>query len=348
MSLNRWWPQQILPFLGPELGPLLKIMPRRVLSGVREIRLRIGFPPCVVSDNGSFLWGTGETPGNGNARIVTPADIDGILERMCRGSVYTREREFREGFLTLPGGHRVGMAGRILSDSGKIRITPQLVTSLNIRVAREVKGAARELFQRLWESGMESTIIFSPPGAGKTTMLRDLTRELGSRIQVGVVDERGELAGSDSGGHRLDLGPMTDVLEYCPKATGLMWLIRSMGPQVVVTDELGGAEDAAAVLEAVQAGVSVMATAHGRSTSELASRPGLGPLLGSGCFSWLVRLGFSRGVGTVEQIERWERVVGGETAGGSGSGDGRYISRAVGGGEAAPAAPGSGAAGGRP
>ena len=322
MSLDRKWQQVVLPLLSRDLsGPL-----ERLQDPVWEIRLRLERPLCVVGPCGPVLLDSRR----GAPQRVTRGHLDAAVERMCHGSVYAREQEFSQGFLTLPGGHRVGMVGRAVAPAAGVRLFPDSVTSLNIRLARQVPGAASTLIQRLGGAGsVGSILIFSPPGAGKTTILRDLIRQLAHRRQVAVVDERGELAGSDGSGPQLDLGPMADILEFCPKATGIMWVIRSMGPQVVATDEVGSREDLEAVEEATRSGVAVLATCHGGSAREVAARPGLEGLLKRGCFDHLVGLGFSRGAGTVESIVRAEEVVGRAASGGLSGNNGRHLSGSV-------------------
>jgi stage III sporulation protein AA len=183
---------------------------------------------------------------------------------------------------------------------------------LNFRVARERKGAAAKLLQRVWPRGRDlpwNTLVFSGPGGGKTTLLRDLARQLSIKgLAVGIVDERSELAACYRGEPAHDVGPRTDVLDGCPKAEGMRMLLRSMGPQVLVTDELGQASDAAAVHEARTSGVSVITSAHAGSMDELRQRPVLSDLMEAELFECFIQLSAQPHPGTVCSVENPEET----------------------------------------
>lgn len=332
--MEAFWEKDIQPVLGPDLWRPIEAMGARQRENLREIRIRLQKPLSAVGMQG-VMWLDEANP-------ISRCQLDRVVERMCQGSVYARESEFAQGFLTLPGGHRVGMAGRLAASGGSYRLVPGNITSLNIRLSRQLRGAASQLLTRLGgPDGIPSCLIFSPPGAGKTTLLRDLVRQIAVSRQVSVVDERGELAGSDELGPRLDLGPLSDVLEFCPKAVGIMWVIRSMGPQVVATDELGAPADLSAVEEASRSGVTVLATCHGRSVKELLLRPGVGEMIRRGCFALLIGLGFSRGVGTIEEVVRPEEAMFRAGIGGNPSDNGRHLSGTLHGRPSRPENPGS-------
>lgn len=268
---------------------------------VEEIRLRVGRPPLVHVTGG-------ERPVP--MQPLTAAECQQALQLCCEQSVYAWQDALRAGYITVAGGHRVGVAGRAVIDGGAVQ-TVHPVTALNYRIARAVPGAAAGLLPAIVDRGhVHSTLLLAPPGGGKTTVLRDLVRQLSDgrpdlRLPgqtVGVVDERSELAGGWRGVPQHDVGLRTDVLDNCPKAAGLMMLVRSMGPHVVAVDELGGAADAAAVREAVHAGVTVLATAHAASLADAQARPGLAALLGGDCFARAVVLSRRCGPATVEAV----------------------------------------------
>lgn len=302
--------REVLPFLAPALRRVLAAAPTP--AAWLEIRLGVGRPLLVVTPDGdAFLAPDGRpVPDPERAYRVDEDDVRRTVELMSGSSLYALEEELRQGFLTLPGGHRVGLCGRAVVRGTAYALRD--IVSLNVRLARQVPGAADAVLPWLVDAGglPHSTLVVSPPGAGKTTLLRDLARQLSygrpdlgrPGLRVGVVDERCELAGGCRGRPALDLGPRTDVLEGCPKAVGLSLLLRAMGPQVVVTDEVGRPEDAEALAEAARAGVRVLASAHAGSLGEAARRPVLRELLASACFGRLVLLSRAHGPGTVEEV----------------------------------------------
>ena len=259
---------------------------------VEEIRLRAGQPVQLFCGGFERLL----------FQTASAADCAAVLERACEHSVYAWEEEIQSGFLTLPGGYRMGLCGKAVKRSGRIgNITD--VTSLNIRIARAVLGAADALLPAILDrSGTPyPTLILSAPGCGKTTMLRDIARQLscglnGARpLRVCVVDERMEIAGSVRGVAQHTLGPRTDVLSGCPKAEGIRLAVRVLSPDVLITDELGAGEDADAVREASYCGVAAIASAHVRDIGALTRRKVLMELVQSEAFERLVVLGRAQG-----------------------------------------------------
>lgn len=294
-------------------------MPESLQLSIEEIRVREGRPLEIGYGGGaSFVGPEGRVSADSEAAYrPSRDDCRALLERVTNHSLYAVEEELRRGYVTVAGGHRIGLAGRTVLEGGHVRHLRD-VTSFNIRIARARKGCASALLPELLDSvarTVRHTLIVSAPQQGKTTLLRDLARSIsagewhhseaarwGGR-KVGIVDERSEIAACDRGIPAFDLGPRTDVLDACPKAEGLMMLVRSMSPEVVVADEIGRPEDAYALKEALHAGVRVVATAHALDLRDVFARPVLAELAAEGMFGAYVLL--SRSGGTVRH-----RVVG--------------------------------------
>jgi stage III sporulation protein AA len=303
----------LYPLLAPAVAAVLRTVPAALVNRASELRLRAGQPLlAVVGGDDVFLTPAGRPADDtGTAYIVSPGDLAQTLQLISRNSLYAFEEELRQGFLTVAGGHRIGLAGQAVLAGGELRALKN-ISAMNIRLAREIRGAADRVAASVIAGPrlVLNTLVISPPGCGKTTVLRDLARQLSSGIpdlgfagvQVGVVDERSELAACRDGVPTADLGPRADVLDGCPKAVGMLMLIRSMAPRVIVTDELGRAADAAAVREALHAGVGVVTSVHGRSLEDVAGRPYIGELVRDKCFDRYIILGDVPAVGTVDEI----------------------------------------------
>ena len=258
-----------------------------------ELRLRCGRPMTAVFPEGERALGR---------EPVTGRDLEQLLELASRASVHTVLDQLRRGYLTIEGGHRVGLCGTVFFRNGEIANLRQL-SSAAIRVARQKIGAAEPLWERLArpDGGLESTLILAPPGAGKTTLLRDLIRMAsdgvrGNPQRGGVADERGEVAAMWHGRPQLDVGAHTAVLEGCPKAEGLMLLLRAMNPEILAVDEITAPEDVRALETAAGCGAALLATAHGRDREDLSRRPLYQALMAARIFRRLIRISMDRGM----------------------------------------------------
>ncbi len=306
--------REVLAFLPPNIRRMLASLPPNTLERVEEIRLRQGKPLLVSLDLGDvFVTPSGSCTAEASAAYtVTPSDLERLLQLITSSSLYAVEEELKGGFITLPGGHRAGLAGRAVVEGGQVRTLKQ-ISFCNIRISREICGTAAKVLPKIIDrknGTIYHTMLVSPPRGGKTTLLRDIVRmvsngvpELGlPGLTVGLVDERSEIAGCYRGVPQLDVGVRTDVLDACPKAQGMMMLLRSMGPKVIAADEIGRAEEVEVLEEVLNAGVKVLITAHGSSLAELCQRPVLGRLVRRGVIERYVLLGRRCGAGTVEGI----------------------------------------------
>lgn len=301
----------IYPVLPPHLVTIISAVPTSQLACLMEIRLRVNRPLLLVLGSVDIMLSSvGDIVNDLDvAYLCTRDDINKILQLISKNSLYAFEQELKMGFLTIHGGHRVGLAGQAIIDGGEIKALKN-ISSLNIRMAREIKGCGDKVMPYIVAEGKRvlSTLVISPPCCGKTTILRDIIRQISignaefRGMQVGVVDERSEIAACKNGIPTVDLGPRTDVLDGCPKASGMLMLIRSMSPAVVATDELGRAEDVCAVREALNAGVSIIATVHGRDINEVLQRPYVGELIQNKYFDRYIVLSDKPKVGTIEKI----------------------------------------------
>lgn len=282
--MNKYkWQTDLDKYLPEEIKrPLFALTSERA-GALEEIRIRVYKPIQII------CGGTNELLEN---EIIDEKVCVSLLERICDYSPYSCERERRQGFITLYGGYRIGLCGRMGSAD-----TLGRVCGFNIRIAKEWKDCAKGLIPHIsGEDGKAlSTLLVSAPGVGKTTMLRDIARLLSDggefrAHKVAVADERSEIAGSYLGVPTLDVGIRTDVMDGWPKSQAVQMLIRTMSPDVIVTDEIGGAQDAAALGEAAKCGVSVIASAHARDAGAAKERPELASLMRAGMFERVVEL----------------------------------------------------------
>lgn len=290
--------EEIISRLPEEIAEILRMMPEKMSSSLEEIRFRAGKPVLIYAGGKEYeMYRSGE-------RSLSQEEIEQIFHLLVHHSAYSYREDIRNGFITLDGGHRVGVCGRAVTD-GHGNITGiRDISSVNIRRGREVIGASDRAMQYLFDGRgkVYNTLIVSPPKCGKTTILRDIIRNLSNGgCRVGVCDERCEIAGVSGGVPGFDLGLRTDVLDSCPKEAGILMLIRSMSPDVVAADEIGTKGDAAALERACVSGVSIVASMHGASFDDVLHSH-IGPFVRNGLIRRLIFLTDMPSPGTIADV----------------------------------------------
>lgn len=274
------------------------------LDEAEEIRLIQGKPIFIrYSDADYYITPKGVLSREEKAGIkASKKHIDEMLEKITKSSVYSVKNEIKNGYITIDGGHRVGIAGTAVNDNDGVGFIKN-ISAMNIRIATEMIGVSDSVIKDVVDVGIKNTLIISPPGCGKTTLLRDIVRAVSEQgYCVAVADERCEIAAMHNGESVFELGGHTIVLENCPKAYAMTTLLRSMSPDVIITDELGSNEDADAVAKIVNSGVSVIATAHGRDIKQLQCKKAFKRMIEM--FDVIITLSKRDGAGTVERIEK--------------------------------------------
>lgn len=293
---------------------ILNILPRSVRFLVKkttpdfellqEIRLRTQKPLLLVY-GGKEIFAERT---RGEPYIVTKDDLREMVDYISNYSLYAYEQEMKQGFITVEGGHRIGVAGQVIIEAGRVK-NVKYISSVNVRMSHEVIGCADKVFPYITRHReLYHTLIISPPRCGKTTLLRDMIRQIsdGNKYlkgkSVGVVDERSEIGGCYMGVAQNRLGIRTDILDCCPKAEGMIMLIRSMGPEVIAVDEIGNEEDVHAVEYAMHCGCKMVATVHGRSLDELKMKPVFERLIREKRFERYILLENQAGAGGISGI----------------------------------------------
>lgn len=287
----------ILDRLPGDIARSLRGLPVRVLDELEEIRFRVNRPVIVYSGGREY-----EVARMGSM-IVAKEEIEKIFSLLMHHSTYSYQDEIRSGYITLDGGHRVGICGKVITEGDRV-ISIRDVSSINIRRGCEHPGIADEVIPYLFDgsNNIRNTLIVSPPKCGKTTVLRDVIRNLSNRgYKTGVCDERSEIAGCAAGVPGFDIGSRTDVMDGCSKDIGITMLIRSMSPDIIAVDELGSVSDARAAEQVTVAGISLIATMHGKSYEDAVRSP-LGGYIKNGTISRIVILSSDPTPGTVTDI----------------------------------------------
>ena len=285
-------------YFDSELKFLFTNMEEQFFNQIEEIRIRANNPIIIIYRNKEFfLDKNGKFTDDETKSIkVTVENINKTIELISNHSIYAFGEELKSGYITITGGHRIGITGKTIIENGQIK-TIKNINGLNIRIATQIKGCAKNVLNKIIEQQVLNTLIISPPGCGKTTLLRDIIRQISNGIPnklngqaVGVVDERSEIAGCYRGIPQNDLGIRTDILDSCPKAEGMIMLLRSMAPKVIAVDEIGNKKDVEAIEDILNAGVKLICTMHGYSIDDVKKRTHMGPLINKKVFDRYVVL----------------------------------------------------------
>ena len=311
--------EMLLQTFGSVLKAILSNLETDFFETIEEIRIRAEKPLLLcthqkeyfIKENGCI------TKDIQKAYLIKKEDIQQTLELLSRYSLYAFCEELRNGFFTIQGGHRIGIVGKAVVQKDTIQ-TIRDISALNIRISHEIKGCADIVLKYAIQKGkFYHTLIISPPGCGKTTLLRDLVRQLSNGKEgcflgqtVAVADERGEIAGCYRGVAQNDIGIRTDVLDCCPKAEGMLMLVRSMSPRIIAVDEIGKSEDFVAIESIVNAGIQLICTVHGNDLEDVKKRDILGDMIKNGVFHTIVVLSAKERTGQIQTIynKKLERI----------------------------------------
>lgn len=288
---------------------ILKVLPIKIGNLIREnssfdflqeIRIKTRKPIILYTANEEKILDY----------ITKEEDMKEILVKLSGYSLYAYEEEIKRGYITIRGGHRVGIAGECNFVGGEIR-TIRSIASINIRVSREVKESAKKIIRYVAErERIFNTIIVSPPKCGKTTMLRDLSRIISNGIpfiglsgkKVTIIDERSEIGACFNGIPQMDVGIRTDILDNCLKKEGIIMAIRSLSPEVIICDEIGTKEEMEALTTAFNSGIKTIVTIHGESIEDIYRRKSIFELVENSVLERVIVLSNKNGVGTVESV----------------------------------------------
>ncbi|QJA09196.1 stage III sporulation protein AA [Romboutsia sp. CE17] len=312
---------EIINSLSLNLREKIKKLPKSNLN-IEEIRLRAQKPLILNANNKDYFYNEKDNDLGikmDKPYIVTREDIEQTFQIICKYSIHTFMDDITKGFITLRGGHRVGIVGKAIVENGQVKNIKH-ISSLNIRISREIIGCSDKILDHIIKDNnqVNNTLIISPPQCGKTTLLRDIVRNLSNGnkrfgfkgTKVALIDERNEIGGSYLGVPQMDVGIRTDIIETCPKDIGIIMLLRSMSPNVIVTDEIGNEKEVKALYTALNGGVSLITTVHGDSIDDIKGRKELSHLLDRELFKKVIILSARKGPGTVEKIydleeKRW-------------------------------------------
>lgn len=295
--------------LSARIRQALVAVDNSIKNDIAEIRIRIGRPVLLIcSDRNLFLTETGRTCAIATREAITPekSEIEESYRIICGYSVHSHQNETLNGYITVTGGHRAGICGTATASDDKI-IGIRNISSINLRIARQINGCANEIVKNIYKEKLQSVIVAGAPSTGKTTILRDLSRQLssghaGEYYKVVIVDERGEMAAVYNGRPQNDIGINVDVLDGYPKASAIMIAVRTLSPDIIICDEIGDMDEMEAIKSGFNSGVKFAISAHAGSIKELLLRPQSQHMLAAGVFDKIITLKSRKTPGSVNGI----------------------------------------------
>lgn len=284
-----------------------ELLTKSDFDDIQEIRLRVQKPLCITKSckNVFVTQNGGLTAYQSCSLICEQSDIEFTLKSVCDHSIYSYHRELSQCFVTVSGGHRVGISGTAVYDNNRICGIPKYVSSLNFRIASQKIGCADEIYNNVLKRRLKSLLIVGKPMSAKTTILRDLSRLYGNLFKVSLIDERSEIASCFNGVPYNDVGVNTDVFDRFSKSDGIIFALRAMSPQMIICDEIGSDDDAIALIDAHKSGINIIATAHAGTVAQALSRKSINMLVNSDVFDYAILLGNDENIGKIIDIVRF-------------------------------------------
>lgn len=296
-----------IKLLNPKISHLFYQMSDEDKAKINEIRLRNGrYLTVSVLANEFYITGKGKMSDNScNAVLITAEDIDYTYKTALRNTIYSFKREISQGYIITEGGNRVGFCGTAVLDEYGKNETLKNISSVSIRIAREAIGSSNELIDKLHlNEELKNVLILGPPSSGKTTLLRDLCRQIGNEKRISLIDDKNEISASFKAASQNDIGNFTDVFDSYSKYYGILSAVKIMSPQLIICDEIGTKDDLEALDYAINSGVNIIATMHSNDIDDAYKKPYMKNLFSRNAFDYIVVLGTNESLGKIVTIRK--------------------------------------------
>lgn len=296
-----------IKLLNPKISHLFYQMSDEDKAKINEIRLRNGrYLTVSVLANEFYITEKGKMSDNNcNAVLITAEDIDYTYKTALRNTIYSFKREISQGYIITEGGNRVGFCGTAVLDEFGKNETLKNISSVSIRIAREAIGSSNELIDKLHlNEELKNVLILGPPSSGKTTLLRDLCRQIGNEKRISLIDDKNEISASFKAASQNDIGNFTDVFDSYSKYYGILSAVKIMSPQLIICDEIGTKDDLEALDYAINSGVNIIATMHSNDIDDAYKKPYMKNLFSRNAFDYIVVLGTNESLGKIVTIRK--------------------------------------------